>query len=295
MRRDTNRGLYRSFTPYLYLLPAAAVLVPFVFFALLRVFVYSFQEYNIFTPPRWAGLENYRGFLRDPKFWPALANSFRYFLGVVPFLVILPLLIAVAVNRPLKGIRLFRAVFYFPVITSMVVAGIVWKWIYTERGVLNFLLTDILPVLKEPVSWLTNRPTALPAVMAVTIWKGLGYYMVVYLAGLQSIPKELYEAASIDGAGGFLRLIKITMPMLLPSISVVAVLSSMAAMKVFDEIYVMTGGGPFGSTRTLVFEIYINAFDKIRIGYAGAEAVALFLILLIFSYLGLKTSENRYA
>lgn len=294
MRRDTGRGLYHPLAPYLYLLPAACILIPFVFFALLRVFVYSFQEYNIFTPPRWIGMENYTRLFQDPKFRTALVNSVRYFLGVVPLLVFLPLLIAAAVNHPLKGMRLFRALFYFPVITSMVVAGIAWKWIYTERGVLNFLLTDILGVLKEPVSWLNNRRTALPGVMGVTIWKGLGYYMVIYLAGLQSIPRELYEAAAMDGAGGFLRLRRITMPMLIPSISVVTILSAMASMKVFDEIYVMTGGGPFGSTRTLVFEIYINAFDRIRIGYAGAEAVVLFLILLIFSYFSLKTSEKRY-
>ncbi|MBN2655524.1 MAG: sugar ABC transporter permease [Spirochaetales bacterium] len=286
--------LYKPYTPYLYLLPAAMILIPFVFVALVQVFIYSVQHYNIFTPARWAGASNYLALIQDRKFWDALQNTVKYFLGVVPLLVIIPLFIAVLINREWKGINFFRAVFYFPVITSMVVVGIAWKWIYAENGILNYILTDFIPVLGEPVNWLAQGSTALGSVMVVTIWKGLGYYMIIYLAGLQSIPAHLYEAAQIDGAGRIRQLLHITVPMLLPSISIVTIMSSMAAMKVFDEIYVMTGGGPYGSSRTLVFEVYYNAFEKIKIGYSSAIAVVLFFILLIFSWLSLRFSENKY-
>jgi len=289
-----KQPLYKAYTPYLYLLPAALILIPFVFLALAQVFIYSVQNYNIFTPPRWIGFENFTNLFRDQKFWLALLNTIRYFAVVVPLLVVLPLFIAVLVNRDLKGINFFRAVFYFPVITSMVVVGIAWKWIYAENGLLNYFLTDLLPLLDDPVNWLSRGDTALASVMAVTVWKGLGYYMIIYLAGLQAIPSHLYEAANIDGAGSFRKLFHVTVPMLFPSISIVTIMSSMAAMKVFDEIFVMTGGGPYGSSRTLVFEIYYNAFEKIKIGYSSAMAVVLFFILLLFSWLSLKFSENKY-
>jgi putative chitobiose transport system permease protein len=294
MSTNQRKSLYKPYTPYLYLLPAALILIPFVFVALLQVFIYSVQQYNIFTPPRWIGISNYGELIKDKKFWTALWNTVKYFIGVVPLLVALPLLIAVLVNQKLRGVKAFRAIYYFPVITSMVVVGIAWKWIYAENGILNYILIDLFHILNEPLSWLSNGKTALPSVMVVTIWKGLGYYMIIYLAGLQSIPPHLFEAAEIDGANSFLQLIHITIPMLLPSISIVAIMSSMAAMKVFDEIYIMTGGGPYGSTRTMVFEIYYNAFEKIKIGYSSSMAVVLFFILLVFSFFSLKMSENKY-
>jgi putative chitobiose transport system permease protein len=176
----------------------------------------------------------------------------------------------------------------------MVVAGILWKWMYTDRGILNYLLVEVLSILKEPVSYLTNPKTALYAVMVVTIWKGIGYYMVIYLAGLQSISSDIYEAATIDGASRFRQLVSLTIPLLAPTMAVVAIMSSMAAMKVFDEVYVMTGGGPFGTTRTLVFEIYDRAFDKLNFGYASAIGVVLFVILFMFSFISIKISEQKY-
>lgn len=287
--------MYKPWTPYLYLLPTMIVLGLFIFYPLFRAVGFSFTSYNLLSAPKWIGLENYVRLFQSPDFYRAFFNSLKYFLVVVPMLVFLPLLIAVAANdRSLKGVTGFRTLFYFPVVTSMVVAGIIWKWMYTERGILNYLFVDLLHLADQPVQWLVNPNVALYAVMVVTVWKGLGYYMVIYLAGLQSISADLYEAATIDGASRFKQLIRITIPLLAPTMAVVAIMSSMAAMKVFDEVYVMTGGGPYGSTRTMVFEIYDMAFDKLSFGYASALGVVLFLILFIFSFLSVKNSEKKY-
>ncbi len=287
--------LHKPAEPYLYLLPTMVILGLFVFFPLIRAVGFSFTSYNLLSPPKWTGLANYKRLRADPSFYTAFTNSLRYFLVAVPSLVILPLLVAVLVNdRTLRGVNAFRTIIYFPVVTSMVVAGILWKWMYTDRGILNYLLVEVLSILKEPVSYLTNPKTALYAVMVVTIWKGIGYYMVIYLAGLQSISSDIYEAATIDGASRFRQLVSLTIPLLAPTMAVVAIMSSMAAMKVFDEVYVMTGGGPFGTTRTLVFEIYDRAFDKLNFGYASAIGVVLFVILFMFSFISIKISEQKY-
>ncbi|MGD1823438.1 MAG: carbohydrate ABC transporter permease [Pleomorphochaeta sp.] len=287
--------LKKNITPYLYLLPTMIILILFVFYPLARAIQYSFTDFNLLSPPKWIGLENYKTLFKSDSFYRALLNTLKYFIVVVPVLVILPLLIAVLVNdTKLKGVTIFRTIYYFPVVTSMVVAGIIWKWMYMEKGLLNYVLYNLLHLISEPISYLTNPNTALFCIMVVTIWKGLGYYMVLYLAGLQSINKELYEAATIDGASKFKQLRSITVPLLAPTIAVVAIMSSMAAMKVFDEIYVMTAGGPFNSTRTLVYEIYDTAFDKLKFGYASSIGVILFILLFVFSYISMKNSEKTY-
>ncbi len=285
----------KNITPYLYLLPTMIILILFVFYPLARAIQYSFTDFNLLSPPKWIGLENYKTLFKSDSFYRALLNTLKYFIVVVPVLVILPLLIAVLVNdTKLKGVTIFRTIYYFPVVTSMVVAGIIWKWMYMEKGLLNYVLYNLLHLISEPISYLTNPNTALFCIMVVTIWKGLGYYMVLYLAGLQSINQELYEAATIDGASKFKQLRSITVPLLAPTIAVVAIMSSMAAMKVFDEIYVMTAGGPFNSTRTLVYEIYDTAFDKLKFGYASSIGVVLFILLFVFSYISMKNSEKTY-
>lgn len=282
-------------TPYLYLLPTMIILVLFVFYPLARAIQYSFTDFNLLSDPHFVGLSNYKALFQSSSFYRALTNTFKYFIIVVPILIILPLLVAVLVNdTTLKGVTIFRTIYYFPVVTSMVVAGIIWKWMYMENGLLNYVLVNIFHILKEPISYLTNPNTALFCIMVVTIWKGIGYYMVLYLAGLQSINKELYEAATIDGASKFRQLIRITIPLLAPTMAVVAIMSSMAAMKVFDEIYVMTAGGPVNSTRTLVYEIYDTAFDKLKFGYASSIGVILFIMLFVFSFISMKNSEKTY-
>lgn len=291
--RKSKLRPYGSITPYFYLLPAILIIGVFVFYPLVRVILYSFQSYNIFTPPQWVGTENYANILKDKDFYSAFKNTVLYFIVVVPILVFLPVFVAILVNNKLKGIKFFRAAYYLPVITSMVVAGIAWKWIYADSGLLNYFLINILHVMKKPISWLNSPTTALFSVMVVTIWKGLGYYMVIYLAGLQSISADIWEAAEIDGASGFKKHILITFPLLAPSMAVVAVMSSMAAMKIFDEIFIMTSGGPYNSTRTVVFYLYQHAFENLNLGYASAVGVILFVILLVFAVINIKISERN--
>ncbi len=274
-------------TPYLFLLPGCAILGAFIFYPMIQAIWMSLTDYNMITDPNYIALENYEKLFQDDLFWKTLKNTFIYVIGVVPALVIIPIFMAVLVNQNLKGIGFFRSAYYIPVVTSLVVAGIAWDWVYKENGLLNYIL-ELVGVLTEPIPWLSSTDTAIFAVMIVTIWKGLGYYMIIYLAGLQSIPHELYEAAQIDGANWWKQMTKITIPMLMPFVLIVTIMSSIAGMKVFEEIYVMTGGGPLHSSETLVFYIYKEAFDRLNMGYASAAGVVLFLLTLVFSLINIK-------
>lgn len=273
--------------PYLFLIPGSVILGAFIFYPMLQAIWMSFTDYNMITDPNYVGFANYSTLFEDELFWKTLKNTFIYLFGVVPPLVILPIFLAVLVNQKLRGIAFFRSAFYIPVVTSLVVAGIAWDWVYKENGLLNYAL-DVIGVITEPIPWLSNTDTAIFAVMVVTVWKGLGYYMVIYLAGLQSIPADLYEAAQIDGANWWKQVLRITVPMLMPFILIVTIMSSIAAMKVFEEIYIMTGGGPLHSSETLVFYIYEEAFNRLNMGYASAAGVILFLLTLVFSLINIK-------
>ncbi|MFE1242918.1 carbohydrate ABC transporter permease [Fictibacillus sp. NPDC058756] len=279
-------------TPYLFLVPACIILGAFIFYPLLQAIWMSFTDYNMISDPSFVGLENYKEIFEDDLFWKTLGQTFLYLIVVVPTLVVLPIFLAILVNQKIKGIGFFRSAYYVPVVTSMVVVGITWKWVYADQGILNYLLQSI-GIIDGPVHWLTSPTTSIFAVMAVTVWKGLGYYMVIYLAGLQAIPSDLYEAADIDGANKWKQIFHITIPMLMPSIIIVTIMSSISAMKVFEEIYVMTGGGPLNSSKTLVFYIYQEAFEKLRMGYASAVGVILLLITLVLSIFNLKVMSKK--
>lgn len=275
-----------ALAPYLFLLPACVIIGAFVLYPMLNAIMASLTDYNMITESRFVGLDNYQLLVQDPFFWNSLRNTLLYLLVVVPVLVIAPIFLALLVNRALPGIKFFRAVYYLPVITSLVVTGLIWKWVYEEQGILNYFLLST-GITEDPVAFLTDPSNALFSVMAVTVWTGLGYYMVIYLAGLQSIPKHLYEAAEVEGVSKWRQTLFITIPLLKPSIAVVAVMSSIAAMKVFEEVYVMTQGGPLDATKTLVYFIYQSAFEEFEMGYAAAAGVVLFLLTLILSLLNL--------
>lgn len=281
----------KKFVPYLFLTPAAVILILFFFVPFLESFVLSFQSYkNDIYNPQWVGLENYIRLLQSPIFWKTLANTFIYLIGVVPALVVLSLIIAILVNQKLKGIKLFRVIIYIPVIVSIVVAGIAWKWLYADNGILNYILS-LFDISK--IGWLTDPRFALYSVMAVTVWKGLGYYMVIYLAALTSVPKDLYEASDIDGANILQKHLAVTVPHLMPTITLVSVISSISAMKAFVEIYVMTQGGPLNSSKTIVYYIYQRAFENLDLGYASAAGVVLLVIVMIMSILNIKFFEKN--
>ena len=281
-----------NFTPYLFLLPALLLLLFTVFIPAIQAFSLSFTQYDydITQAPQWVGLDNFQRLLKDPVFWLTLTNTILYLVGVVPLLVILPLLLAILVNNKLKGISWFRLAFYVPVVISVVVAGIAWKALYSSNGLFNQILEKI--GLSEGIPWLTSPDLAIWSVMLVTIWKGLGYYMVIYLAGLQAIPEELYEAAAIDGSDGWLKHWDITIPLMRPYLLLVAVISSIAATKVFEEVYIMTQGGPLNRSKTIVYYVYERAFEDLDINYACTIGLILFLIILILSFINLKISKN---
>jgi putative chitobiose transport system permease protein len=220
-----------------------------------------------------------------------LGNTLLYLIGVVPVLVVVPLGLAILVNRKLRGINWFRASFYTPVVISMVVAGIAWRWLYAENGLFNQLLKQV--GLEAGIPWLTSPDWAIFSVMVVTVWKGLGYYMVIYLAGLQSIPAELYEAAAIDGSDGYMKHWDITVPLMRPYIVLVAVISAISATKVFEEVYIMTQGGPRNSSKTVVYYLYEQAFSDLEMSYACTIGLVLFLLIFGLSILNLKVSQGR--
>ncbi|MFO8040110.1 MAG: sugar ABC transporter permease [Sodalinema sp.] len=283
--------LKQRLTPYLFLLPAGVLLILTVFLPTAQAVLLSFTryEYDLTQLPQWVGFTNFRRLWQDAIFWQTLRQTLLYLLCVVPLLVTLPLMLAILVNRQLRGIAGFRAAYYTPVIVSMVVAGLAWKYLYGETGLFN----QILQVLGLPgVPWLTSPQLALFSVMAVTVWKGLGYYMVIYLAGLQGIPGELYEAAALDGSHGWRKHWDITIPLMRPYLLLVGTISALSALKVFEEVYVMTQGGPRNRSKTIVYYLYEQAFDRLEIGYACAIGLVLFLAVLGFSLLNLKLSRR---
>jgi len=273
--------------PLLFLLPACAVIGAVVLYPALRVVMLSFTDYNMINPPQSVGWANYQRLWADPLFWSALANSALYLVVVVPVLVLIPALLAILVNRALPGLAFFRAALYLPVVTSLVISALVWKWLYAEQGLLNTALRAS-GLVDDPIRFLTEPENALLSVMAVTVWSGLGYYMVIYLAGLQSIPAALLEVAELEGVSRRQQIQYIVLPLLRPQMAVVAVMSGMASMKVFEEVYVMTQGGPLESTKTLVFYLYESAFVDFELGYAAAAGVLLFILTLGLSLINLR-------
>lgn len=289
-------SLWRSLTPYLFLAPALTVLGLTVFWPAIQALYLSFTSYgfDVTQSPLWIGLENFQDLLGDRTFWITVKNTLLYLIGVVPILAILPLLLAILVNQKLLGIRWFRVAYYTPVVISMVVAGIAWRWLYAENGLFNQILSG-LGLVENGIPWLTSPALALPSVMLVTIWKGLGYYMVIYLAGLQTIPTDLYEAAAIEGSDGWRKHWDITFPLMRPYIFLVTVISAIAATKVFEEIYIMTQGGPLNSSKTIVYYVYELAFQELELSYACTVGLALFLVILTLSILRLISDRSEVA
>lgn len=280
--------IHQVMIAYLFLLPALMALSISVFWPALEAFYLSFTSFGIdlTMAPRWVGGANIQRLLHDPVFWQTVTNSLLYLVGVVPVLTIIPLLLAILVNRSLPGMYWLRLAYYSPVVISMVVAGIAWRWLFAESGFLNEILVSFR-ILEQGIPWLTSPRLALTSVMVVTLWKGIGYYMVIYLAGLQAIPQDLYEAAAIDGADDWRRHWHITIPLMRPYGVLVAVVSAISATKVFEEVYIMTQGGPRNSSKTVVYYIYEQAFEKLEISYACAIGLVLFLVILSLSALRL--------
>ena len=287
-----NTHRWQKIQPYLFLLPALIVLGVIVFYPAIQAFSLSFSryEYDLTQAPEWIGGENFERLWQDEVFRRTIVNTLVYLFGVVPPLVILSLLLAILVNQKLKGINWFRAAYYTPVVISMVVAGIAWKAIYWSNGILNQFWFSL--GFEQSIPWLTSTNWAIWSVMVVTIWKGLGYYMVIYLAGLQGISSELYEAAAIDGSVGWQKHLDITIPLMKPYIFLVSVISALSATKVFEEVYLLTQGGPRNSSKTVVYYLYEKAFQDLDINYACTIGLVLFVFILILSIINFVLSRD---
>src|SRR3954453_460033 len=281
-----------SLTPYLFLAPAVVLVTIFCVYPIVSVVYYSFTSYDIVRPPVPVGLANYQRLLDDATFWKALAHSFIYLIAT-PTLIVLSISLAIAVNRRLRGIHVYRALYYIPAVSGSIAIGISWRWLFDRNGLVNGILLW-LGVVDQPIQWLADPSYVLPIAIMLTIWAGIGYYSVIFLAGLQNIPEELYDAPRIDGCNDLQKHWPVSLPGLRPQIVFVAVISSLAALKVFDEIYVLTNrtGGILDSGTTMVFYLWKQAFVLSDAGYASAIAIGLLVITLAFSIVNVRLLER---
>ena len=285
----------QSLMSYTFLAPALILLAVFTFYPLLYGAYLGFTEYSgarfaNHLPPQWVGLRNFETVLGDPLFRTALANSVKYLL-VVPALQLASLAVAVLVAKNIPGIALFRAAYYVPVITSVSLAAVMWEWVFNREGTLNWLLRALhLTTPEAAFGWLNSEQWAFWAVMLVTFWRGFGYYMVLYLAGLQAIPEELEEAAILDGASAWQRFWRVTVPLMRPTILLCTLLSTIAALRVLEEVLVLTNGGPLNSTYTALMYVYAKAFQGFDFDYGVASAAGLVvaLVALLLSALNFR-------
>ena len=287
--------LRRRLTPYAFLAPALILLGVFVFYPIAAVIYYSLTDYDIVTPPVFIGLANFARLLDDDVLRLALLHSFVYLL-VTPILIALSIALAIVVNRKLRGIHVYRALYFVPAVSGSIAIGLTWRWLFDRSGFINSVLVS-WGVIHEPIQWLATPSLVLPLAMMLTIWAGIGYYSVIFLAGLQNVPEELYDAARIDGCNDLQKHWYVSIPALRPQIVFVGVISSLAALKVFDEIYVLTGrtGGILDSGVTIVFYLWKQAFVLGHAGYASAIAMALLAMTLVFSIVNVRFLERGQA
>lgn len=282
-RRRKRHGEHETLTASLFLLPNAVGFLVFTAIPVVAALVLSFFDWDLLLGRDFVGVDNFRALLRDDTFLTALRNTGVYVLLSVPVSVVIGLGIALLVNQALRGITLFRAIFLLPYVTVTVALSLVWKWLYLPKvGLINVALGWL--GITGP-AWLTDPFWALPAIVAMSVWKSFGYNMVLFHAGLQNVPVHLYEAAMLDGASGWQRFRHITLPMLAPTTFFVVVISVIGSFQVFDQALIMTNGGPGVSTTTLVLYIYQVGFQSFHLGYAAAVAWALFAIVFAFTLL----------
>ncbi|UCC68363.1 MAG: sugar ABC transporter permease [Armatimonadota bacterium] len=302
---------------YLFILPTLIVFCVFIVFPVLFTLYVSFHDWPLLAGPgkerAYVGIENYRRVLADPDFRKSFINTVYYVLGSVPTGLMISLGFAVLLNTGLRGITWYRTAFFTPVVTAGVAVGLLWRWVFnTDYGLLNYAFSAItaginyllgaigalihhpLPLIQfANIPWLDSPHLAMPAVIIASIWKSVGWGMVIFLAGLQGIPEHLYEAARLDGANPWRQFWYITFPLLFPAIFFVLVMSLIASFQVFDLVYVMTGGGPLHSTDVIIFYLYQFAFERFQLGYAAAISYVLFAVIFILTLAQLRIFGRR--
>ncbi|QPC83670.1 sugar ABC transporter permease [Phototrophicus methaneseepsis] len=287
LKNVTFKKSFRSqLVPYSFLMPSLLILAVFGFIPFVQGIYLAFTRYPLLQEPEFIGLANFERLTRDPIFLESLKNTFIYMLVTVPIRLIIGLMLALALNKAFPGRTLLRAIFYFPVVTPLIIAASLWLFLFnTHFGMINAVLEEFG---LSSVSWLTSSSTAFLSVMIMSIWKTVGWNMVILLAGLQGIPNEIYEAAAVDGSNRWRTFWHITLPLLKPTILVSVVISTINASQVFEQVYVMTGGGPGYSTMTLVQLVYNTAFQQFDMGYASAISSVLFVIIMVITFINFK-------
>lgn len=288
-KRQVTAGEVRS--AYLLLLPILTFFLLFQYYPILKSFAISFHEYGLLmreTP--WVGLENYVRQFRDPLFVSALGNTIL-FVGVCVIVgVALALVFAVLVERTGRAAKIYRTLYFIPVVTSLLATSMIWRWLYASNGLLNFIMTY---VGLTPQAWLLSESLALPSLMALTIWKNLGFDLILFAAALQAIPEDFYEASSIDGASSVQDFWYITLPQLRNIFLLVCITAVIRSFQVFTIVLAMTQGGPINATRTIVYHIYEQGIQYDEMGYASAAAVILLLIVAIMTYAQMRLGRER--
>ncbi|MCK9524935.1 MAG: sugar ABC transporter permease [Limnochordia bacterium] len=299
---------------YLYLLPAFLVLGMFSFYPVVKSVYMSFFDWSLLRENQYfVGLENYEKIVSDPVFRTAIVNTLRYVVGYVPISIGLGLLVAVLLNSKIRFRGPLRVAYFLPWVTSSVAISMVWRWIYNQHyGLLNMMLTGLAGVVNAVVAfvtfgnltnvwqfsspnWLMDPRWTIVNLVIIAVWQSLGYNMIIFLAGLQNIPQDIYEAAEVDGASPWQSFWKITFPLISPTTFFISIISIIGAFKLFTEVYVLYTGrpGPVNSGMTIVYYVYRNAFERYRMGYASAAAYILFAIIFIFTLVQMRASKRR--
>lgn len=273
-------------TSILFILPALLGTLIFIIIPVFVSFGFSFIEWDLLNPPKYVGLLNYKTVFTDELFYKILGNTFVYAISTSIFGVIIPLILACILNSKIRGSDFFKTAYFLPFVTPLIVIAIIWQWIFDPNmGLLNHLL-------RTNIKWLYDSNYAMFAVIMVSVWKLIGYNMVIFLSGLSGINQALFEAAKIDGANNFRIFKDITIPLLSPTIFFVVIITCISSFQVFDLIYMMTEGGPMNSTNVLVYAIYQNAFEYFKVGYASSLAYVLFFIILILTTIQWKLRKK---
>lgn len=281
-----------TITGWLFVLPVLIGFSIFTFWAIIYSFIISLTSWDLLTAPEFVGMRNFIRVFKDPDFWQCMYNTIFFVVTLVPIVLVLSMTVAIAINQ--KGIRLvnfFKVSFYMPFVTSTIAISMVWLWIFSpDNGLINTTLNAL--GIMNPPRWLESLTWAKPALVVMRTWQMLGYYMIMFLAGLQTIPDHLYEAAEVDGATKWEKVRYITVPMLSNTTFFVIIMLIIEAFNVFEAIFVMTEGGPGGSTNTMLYYIYTSAFETYKMGYSSALSWVLFIIIFILTLIQFKFKKK---
>ncbi|HAX96964.1 MAG TPA: sugar ABC transporter permease [Prolixibacteraceae bacterium] len=271
----------------IFLVPSLIGFTVFNIVPILSSLVLAFTKWDLLTPLEFVGINNFiHMFTKDPIFWPSLGRTLLYSSMSIPLGIFTSLILALAMNRPLKGIAIFRVIYFVPYVSSMIAVSMVWKWLYNDQfGLINTFLSFLG---LQPQSWLSNATLVIPSLVIMDVWKGAGFGMLIYLAALQGIPEQLYEAATVDGANAFQSFFKITLPLLGPAHFYMLVTGLINGFQVFDSVYLMTQGGPGFASRVFAYNLYQSAFRQFQMGYASSMAWFLFFIIFAVTLLQFK-------